>query len=657
MTCALAWAADRVTVSSAPGTYRGTHWGLGGSIVDDARQQDTADGAASARQRADTLLASITGKILRPFGYDELSDLAEQRVSGLEQIRSVVVVGEVKRGKSSLVNALVGWRDASPVGVDVTTSTTIALSEATDDQPGGTAQLLFPDRAEQIPHGELADWVSCEGVHVTDVRIDELPTRAVVPVAGSRLGDVTVIDTPGVGGLDQSYAGLAASSAAQACVLVVVCDATTPITAPEMEFVRATGSAVEALILVVTKTDKNVRRWKPIVEENRALLRKHIGREVPVLGVSSLRAVLAAEMPPGPDRDRAEELSGITELRRLIGAKLARAEDLPAANGLRTAVEGLRTLEADMTRQISAITDSAHAIPDLTAQLEELQNLKDHSQQWEQYLQRDLTLIRQNATDDLERSLDQIREKWTTRINKNGMAVLRKNPQHFTAEMERDFQAAMAGSLSVFLDQLHTQIVQPRFDSEVVWNEIYQQVVATLSNRTLDTHQVTGKRQGLLDPSMLTMGVMGSSMLGGLIGVSTVVGVGAVVGIAWVGFNLGFKAMRAGKTNLLAWQRETIATTKTTTARMLESALALARPEIVIRYRDHLKTSIEHLQKQISEAEEIARSDKQTREKKLTRLEGNRKVVAGNITRAEALIAELAGAPTAPAPVVGGGDR
>lgn len=633
---------------------------MGGSIVDDARQQDTADGAASPRQRADTLLASITGKILRPFGYDELSDLAEQRVSGLEQIRSVVVVGEVKRGKSSLVNALVGWRDASPVGVDVTTSTTIALSEATDDQPGGTAQLLFPDRAEQIPHGELADWVSCEGTHVTDIRADELPTRAIVPVAGSRLGDVTVIDTPGVGGLDQSYAALAASSAAQACVLVVVCDATTPITAPEMEFVRATGSAVEALILVVTKTDKNVRRWKPIVEENRALLREHIGREVPVLGVSSLRAVLAAEMPPGPDRDRAEELSGITELRGLIGAKLARAEDLPAANGLRTAVEGLRTLEADMTRQISAITDSAQAIPDLTAQLEELQNLKDHSQQWEQYLQRDLTLIRQNATDDLERSLDQIREKWTTRINKNGMAVLRKNPQHFTAEMERDFQAAMAGALTVFLDQLHTQIVQPRFDSEVVWNEIYQQVVATLSNRTLETHQVAGKRQGLLDPSMLTMGVMGSSMLGGLIGVTTVVGVGAVVGIAWVGFNLGFKAMRAGKTNLLTWQRETIATTKTTTGRMLESALALTRPEIVIRYRDHLKTSIEHLQKQISEAEEIARSDQQTREKKLARLEGNRKVVAGNITRAEALIAELTAAPIA-TPIatatVGGGVR
>ncbi|MFD4268127.1 dynamin family protein [Rhodococcus sp. NPDC058481] len=621
--------------------------------MDDATPQANASGDSSPRQRAEVLLSSITGKILRPFGYDALSDLAVQRASADDQTRSVVVVGEVKRGKSSLVNALVGWRDASPVGVDVTTSTTIALGEATDEAPGGTAQLLFPDRTEQIRHDELADWVSCEGVHVIDPRIEELPTRAIVPVAGSRLGGVAVIDTPGVGGLDPAYAALATASASQACVLVIVCDASTPITAPEMAFIRETGSAMEALIVVVTKTDKNVRRWKPIVEENRALLRTHLGREVPVLGVSSLRAVVAAEMPAGPERDRTEDRSGITALRAMIHAKLDVAEDLPAANGLRTAAQGLRTLEADLATQIDAITNSAQVIPDLTAQLEELQNLKDHSQQWEQYLARDLTLIRQNATDELDRRLDAIRETWTSRINKNGMAVLRKNPQHFTAEMEKEFQAAMAGSLTVFLEQLYTQIVKPRFDSEVVWDEIYQQVVATLSNRKLETHQVAGKRQGLLDPSMLTMGVMGSSMLGGLIGVTTVIGVGAVVGVAWVGFNLGFKAMRAGKTNLLAWQRETIATTKTTTGRMLESTLALARPEIVIRYRDHLKTSIEHLQKQIKDAEDIARTDKATREKKLGRLEGNRKVVSGNIARAEELITELTATPAAS----GGGAR
>jgi GTPase SAR1 family protein len=605
---------------------------------------------APATDRAHALLETITTKILRPFEYTDLADLAVKRATE-QRARTVVVVGEVKRGKSFLVNALIGHRAASPVGVDVTTSTTLAFTTA--DTHDAVAELIYPDRTESVPHSALADWVSCEGARVRDARAVELPTRAVVAVPDNRMGHTTVIDTPGVGGLDPSYAALATDSLAQACVVIVVCDASTPLTAPEMEFVTAAGGGVEALIVAVTKTDKNVRRWKPIVQKNTELLREHLGREVPVLGVSSLRAVAAAEMPPGDLRERAEQRSGITALRATIDAKLAVADRLPVATGLRTAVGGLRSLAADLEVQIAAITDAGRVVPDLTAQLDELQDLKDHSQQWEQYLQRDLTLIRQSATDELDRRLDAIREKWTARINKNGMEVLRRNPQHFTAEMEKDFQSAMAGSMTVFLEQLYTTIVKPRFDSDVVWNDIYEQVVATLSGRTLETHTVAGKRQGLLDPSMLTMGVMGSSMLGGIIGVSTVVGVGAVVGIAWVGVNLGFRAMRAGKTNLMTWMRETTTSTKTTTARTIDGALALARPEIVIRYREHLKTSIAQLQKQIKDAEENARSDRATREKKLTRLENNLNVVRGNITRAEALIVELTA--TKPSPITNQG--
>lgn len=604
---------------------------------------DTAAPAAPATDRAAALLETITTKILRPFQYDAVADLAARRASQ-DLARTVVVVGEVKRGKSFLVNALVGFRDASPVGVDVTTSTTLSFSDTDAGAPGGGAKLIYPDRTESIAHAELEDWVSCEGAHVRDARAVELPTRAVVSVPGNRMGTTTVIDTPGVGGLDPSYAALAADSAARACVVLIVCDASTPLTAPEMEFVSSAGAGVEALIVVVTKTDKNVRRWRPIVEQNTALLREHLGRQIPVLAVSSLRAVVAAEMPPGAARDAAEQRSGITALRALIDTKLAVAAELPAASGLRAAVGGLNSLADDLAVQIAAINDAARVVPDLNAQLDELKELKEHSQQWEQYLQRDLTLIRQNATAELDRRLDGIREKWTSRINKNGMEVLRKNPQHFTAEMERDFQSAMAESMTVFLEQLYTTIVKPRFDSDVVWEEIYEQVVANLSGRSLDTHSVAGKRQGLLDPSMLTMGVMGSSMLGGIVGLSTVVGVGAVVGIAWVGFNLGFRAMRAGKTNLLTWMRETIAATKTATARTFESTIALARPEIVIRYREHLKTSIAQLQTQVKDAEESARSDAAVREKKRDRLENNLKVVNGNINRAEALIAELTGA-------------
>lgn len=607
--------------------------------------------AAPAPERARESLDLMCG-ILRRYGEQEVADLAELRASGATQSRSVVVVGEVKRGKSFLVNALVGLRDASPVGVEVTTSTTVAVGPATPEQPAGRDTLWFPSRAEQVPHAELADWVSCDGVRVTDPQVDELPTRAYVPVDGHRLDDVTVIDTPGVGGLDPSFAALAAATAEQACVLVVVCDASTPVTAPEMEFIRSTGASVEALIVAVTKTDKNLRRWRPIVAQNRELLREHLGRDVPVVGVSSLRAVLAAEMPPGPGRDLAEDHSGIAALRREIGERLAGAEHLPLANGLRTAIVALAGLAERERTSVAVLTDSARALPELTAKADELERLRIDTQQWELHLHRDLTLIRQQALDELDRRLKLLREDWSTRINKGGMAVLRKNPQHFTARMEKDFQEAIAGAISVFLAELHSRIIRPRFESDVVWEEILQLIHAAMAGHEFATHRVESKTQNLIDPSMLTMGVVGSSAIAGIVGVSTVVGVGAVVGVAWVGVNLGFRAMRSGKTNLLSWMRETSGSTKTTTSRMLEAAIAQSRPEIVIRYRTHLKESIAELKAHIAEAEAAARADSEQREADLVRHRKNAAILARYIDRGETLIGELSSAAPAPALVV-----
>jgi hypothetical protein len=191
-----------------------------------------------------------------------------------------------------------------------------------------------------------------------------------------------------------------------------------------------------------------------------------------------------------------------------------------------------------------------------------------------------------------------------------------------------------------FLNELHA-IIDPLFDSPVVWEEIEKQVLASLHTDTLQTGEVASKRQGLIDPTVLTMGMMGTSMLGALLGV------GAIAGVVWIGVNLGYKAMRAGKQNLLNWLRETLATARASTARMLETVISTARPEIVIRYRDHLRTSMEEVQKQMTEAKEAARLDAATREQALKKLTGNQSIVNAKIGEIDTLIAEL----TATAPV------
>ncbi|MDY6809717.1 MAG: dynamin family protein [Actinomycetota bacterium] len=599
--------------------------------------QDTPPGAAPA-----DVTAVVDGavKVLRAYQQDALADVALTKLNRGVQERTAVVVGEVQRGKSSLVNALVGQRDLCPVGVDVTSSVAVGVTPDADLETARMAELFFPTGPRRIDAAELAQWVTTTGTQVCDPRVDELPTAAAVAVRDSHIRDVTLVDTPGVGGLDSGLTRLAAQSAEQACVLMLVCDATSPLTAPEMAFVTEATATVDSVIVVVTKTDKNLRRWREIVAENEQILADRLGRPVTVFGVSSLLAVIAADVADPTVRTRLEEDSGITALRAEIGRRLDAAAELPHLDAVRTCLEGLRSIRSTVSRELDAVAAGADALPDLTADMARLAELQEQSRQWEQYLARDLTLLRQSAIDDLERRLDEIRDKWTTYVNTHGMAVLRRSEQKFTADMQTDLQQAMAQTLSTFLARLHDEIIAPRFaDDPSIWEELSTRIVATMQDKRIETHQVGNKRQGLLDPTLLTMGVVGGSTLGGLLGLSALMGVGVVVGTVWVGVNLSFRAIRAGKTNLLTWLRETIATTKAATGRLLESAVAQSRPEIIIRYRDYLRTNIEQLQKTINEVQKAASADAAAREKTTARLTTNLQIVDKRIAAAEQLLA------------------
>lgn len=579
------------------------------------------------------VVIDASAKVLRAYGLDGTVDHALSLRNDSAVRRTVVVVGEVNRGKSSLVNALVGEIDASPAAVETTTSAAVRFVPPDENRPPGSAELLYADRSVPVDRAALPDWITTAGRAVADPAMEELPTGAVIATTRPVLGGATVVDTPGSGGLDSGHTKLATQSARQASVLLMVCDASTPFTEPEMEFLREASASVESVIVAVTKTDKNLRRWRAIVAENRMLVERHLQRRIPVVGVSSLRAVMASRMPPGPDRDRAERASGIAELRDRIGAMLDARSELPDADTLRTLLEGLRRVDKRVAAEIAALVDNDSATADLAAEQARLQELKDRSQQWEQYLARDLALARQAALAHLEERLDEIRRTWTARIDKSSLDVLRRSSQSFTADMQTDLLAAMASTAQVFCDEIERIVVDLFGRNSPEEARVRTVVLAAMQDGRIVTGEVASKRTGLLDPSLLTMGMIGTSMLG------AVIGVGALAGVVWVGLNLGYRAMRTGKTNLHTWLRETLNTTRTSTARMLESALAVGRPEIVVQYRESLRTRMEELQKQLTEAREAARLDKAEREKALARLQKNQRIIGNRIDAIEKLLA------------------
>src|SRR5581483_9467828 len=126
--------------------------------TDSARPQATSQrpspgGAPAKKANADVALqkllkAGIEGSVayLRKIDPDAAADLDTERRRELTRPR-IVVVGETKRGKSSLVNMLIGVPNLSPVDAAVATASYLEFTHS----PTHGARAYVPGREDPIP--------------------------------------------------------------------------------------------------------------------------------------------------------------------------------------------------------------------------------------------------------------------------------------------------------------------------------------------------------------------------------------------------------------------------------------------------------------------------------------------------------------------------
>ena len=99
------------------------------------------------REEATLWIERVSEKILNPYGREKYGEYAKALATAENQVNTVILVGEVGRGKSSLANALVGRRGVSPAGADFTTVIPVALTLPTEDLAAGQAALMSADGA------------------------------------------------------------------------------------------------------------------------------------------------------------------------------------------------------------------------------------------------------------------------------------------------------------------------------------------------------------------------------------------------------------------------------------------------------------------------------------------------------------------------------
>jgi hypothetical protein len=224
----------------------------------------------------------------------------------------VLVVGEPKQGKSSLVNALVG-APVCPVADDVATvvptvvragdtprAALLVATGADDPGPGSDVDDLPTERVP-VPIEQVAARVTGAGTERLVQAEVELPRRLLD-------GGLELVDTAGVGGVGMVRALRTVDLLPSAAAVVLVSDASQEFTAPEMAFLEQARALCPTVVCVLTKTDA-CPQWRAVADLDRAHLAAR-GIDAPVLPVSAALAQLAVQHR---DRELHEE-SGIAEL-------------------------------------------------------------------------------------------------------------------------------------------------------------------------------------------------------------------------------------------------------------------------------------------------------------------------------------------------------
>ena len=584
-----------------------------------------------------TPVESVTraAEIARRYGKTVAADRALATLTAKFRAGTVVVIGEVKRGKSSLVNALIGYRNLLPVDVLTCTSAPIRVHiQGGDEAPEYPQVALVRGTERQTVHpNDLYQWVTQAGTQASGNLEAELPSAAEITLRCDSLAGITLVDTPGVGGLDQQAVKSALLEARNAGVLLMVCDASSPITAPEMDIHREAKETVGGVIVAVTKTDKNIRRWKSIIADNRRLINDHLGLDLPVIGVSSLRGSDAGEIPDPTRRAEIEQRSGITELREAIFGQLKQPANIGERAALQSMKTALTSIVKGVKQDIKILEGSTDTMAQLEAERNNLEKLREESSEFEQRFQRDLAVARNEVTDTLDKNLDDIKQSWQDQINRQQFRVLRSKPQVFTSQIETELKALMEQTMVDMVAAIAKTANALFTDQPETIDEILATAVASLAPANISSHSVEKKTKDLFDPTLVSMGALGAGIL------SFVIPVAPVAGAVWVGVNLGFRAMRNGKQHLIMWLRETTATTRMATARMLDTVITSARTELMLRYRADLRTKIKELQTRIDEARKIAQTSETERRERITRSQRNAAIIDGTIAELDAHLA------------------
>ncbi|GAA4606834.1 F0F1-type ATP synthase membrane subunit b/b' [Actinoplanes octamycinicus] len=504
---------------------------------------------------------------LRTTDMDAAADLAELRRLQLTR-PGIVVVGETKRGKSSLVNALLGVPGLSPVDVAVTTAAYLGFV------PGDTmtARAWLPEGGEPVPVDDLAGWA----------RGEHRARRIEITHPAPLLRYLSLLDTPGAGGLDPAHATIALDAVRRGTALLFVADASAPLSKPELDFLARAAERVDAVVFTLTKIDA-YPQWRRIAEDNQALLHAHAARfaAAPWYPVSARLAELALTTTDPARQTALADASKIPGLQHALIELAGRGHQLQLANVLRAARAELGRLHTLAEAKVQAATADPARQAQLRADRAELAARKrTESRQWTLLLGAEVQRARVEAIGQLRARIADLQQDTAARIDTLRGDQLTRLPDDLDVHLQ-----AVAAHLSEHLETTFGHIAATVLDN--AFDPGDRDTVLGKVNATLrHTLAAAAPRDGSGDNMLIALSAGGIAFMAGrgaALGISVLGAAGGLLvpvaglglGLAAGGYVLYRRRVHSDRQHARTWLRDVLA----------EARAALA-DEITVRFTD-----------------------------------------------------------------------
>lgn len=289
---------------------------------------------------------------------------------------TILVCGEVKRGKSSIVNALIG-EDLCPVDDRIATSSVSLIRYGT--KPKVIRHFLDSSNktaTEMVDFNHIECYSKGSSVNIDNTILLEIE----IPSEKLKSG-LCIIDSPGIGGLDPRHLSLTTFALTKADCVFFVVDAGEPISASELEFIKDKIAPFgRNLKIVLNKIDSLLKEQIPalIKDTQQKVLQHGVSCAVDVIPTSMHQwqlYTITGEESYKVASNMAGLEKGISDIRAIYKNSLyplLKAQLILAANEVKATFQAqLQTLSDPNPELISKLQEQGRQIAQTKKELEQ----------------------------------------------------------------------------------------------------------------------------------------------------------------------------------------------------------------------------------------------------------------------------------------------